>query len=240
MSPRTVKSAARVLEVLEYFAERRQPAALGEIAAALRYPQSSASVLLRCLHSLGYLRLDPASRRYSPTQRVALLGSAVKPAEEVQRIVSALHDATGETIILAQQSGAHAQYIQVLEPRSPVGLHLKIGTLRPITRAAVGRALLAGRPDDEIARLVRRSNALDPAGPVPVAAVMRAVGEVRAQGWTMTDGTMTTGAGVVAGLLPEALGEPRLALGVGAPIERLRRNRRGIVAALFRSIGGKS
>lgn len=236
MADSVVKSAARVLEVLEFFAAHRAPASVGEIGSVLRYPQSSASVLLKSLRSLGYLSHDAASRRYMATQRVALLGGWIQPADEVKRIVDELREATGETVILAQQNGAHAQYIQVHEPDSPVRLHLKIGTLRPLTRVAVGRALLSLKADAEIARLVRKCNALDPAGPVPLAEVMRAVNEVRAHGHASTANTMTAGAGVIAMLLPVAPGEPPLAVGIGAPIDRLRQNRTAIVAALRRVI----
>ena len=74
LAERTVKSARRVLEVLELFAERRGPLTVGEVAAALAYPQSSASVLLQSLVALGYLVHDRGQRTFLPTLRVAFLG----------------------------------------------------------------------------------------------------------------------------------------------------------------------
>ena len=232
MAESVVKSAARVLEVLEFFAARRVPATVGEVGRALRYPQSSASVLLQSLLSLGYLAHDGATRRYTPTPRVMLLGAWLKPADGVAALLERLHAATGETVILAQQSTIYAQYIQILEANSPLRLHLRIGTLRPLTRAAVGRALLSLKSDAEILRIVRRCNALDPLGPIPQYDVLRAVSEVRAHGWTMTANTVTQGAGVIAALLPGSAGGPVLAIGIGAPIERLRQRRPSILAAL--------
>jgi DNA-binding IclR family transcriptional regulator len=54
----TVKSAHRVLEVLEYFAQGSGKATVMQIANDLAYPQSSTSVLLASLAKLGYLRFE--------------------------------------------------------------------------------------------------------------------------------------------------------------------------------------
>jgi DNA-binding IclR family transcriptional regulator len=82
VSENVVKSAARVLEVFEYFAGRRTPATVGEVCNALGYPQSSTSVLLKSLFTLGYLSYDQGSRRYSPSVKVATLGEWIP--EELQ------------------------------------------------------------------------------------------------------------------------------------------------------------
>ena len=74
MTQDVVKSAARVLEVCEFFASRRMPATVRDICHGLGYPQSSTSVLLKSLHTLGYLAYDAAARCYIPASRVTLLG----------------------------------------------------------------------------------------------------------------------------------------------------------------------
>ncbi|MGZ3338702.1 MAG: helix-turn-helix domain-containing protein, partial [Reyranella sp.] len=50
-----IKSAERALAILEYFQEKRRAATVGDIAGALSLPQSSTSMLVKCLVSLGYL-----------------------------------------------------------------------------------------------------------------------------------------------------------------------------------------
>src|SRR5215471_10913884 len=70
-----IKSAQRTLAVFEYFQTRRRAATVGEISAALGMPQSSASMLLKCLLSLGYLDYSTTTRKFRPTYRVAVLGS---------------------------------------------------------------------------------------------------------------------------------------------------------------------
>ena len=44
--------------MLEYFSHRHEPATVADIALQLSYPQSSTSVLLRTLVTLGYLEYE--------------------------------------------------------------------------------------------------------------------------------------------------------------------------------------
>src|SRR5262245_13976611 len=69
-----VKCAQRVLAYIEYFNVDRPTATVTDISRALSYPQSSTSVLLRCLRAMGYLYYNRGDRTYRPTARVPLLG----------------------------------------------------------------------------------------------------------------------------------------------------------------------
>jgi len=77
--PRVVKSAVRVLEVLELFDRLQREASVGEVARELGYPVSSTSMLLGSLLERGYLRHGPDQRTYFPTPRVTLLGAWIEP-----------------------------------------------------------------------------------------------------------------------------------------------------------------
>ena len=78
---RAVKSAIRVLEILEYFDRRHSEATVTDIARELKYPQSSTSILLQNLTGLGYLQRGSTGKTYVPTTRVTLLGSWLAPME---------------------------------------------------------------------------------------------------------------------------------------------------------------
>ena len=67
-----VKSAQRVLELLEFFAEWRRPASVKEICQSLGYPQSSTSVLLKSLTESGYFDHELRTGMYVPNVRMAL------------------------------------------------------------------------------------------------------------------------------------------------------------------------
>lgn len=156
-----VKSAGRALQILEFFDGVQREASVSEISRALNYPQSSTSVLLRSLVSMGYLQQDRLRRTYLPTRRVSLLGNWVDPALMQQGklldTVEELARKSGQNVVMTTANGLFVQYIYVV--RSSGAAHPAIGSLRPIATTAVGRALLSTYEDAQVARLLRRINA---------------------------------------------------------------------------------
>jgi DNA-binding IclR family transcriptional regulator len=223
----TVKSARRVLEVLEYFAERQRPATVQEIRQALDYPQSSTSVLLHSLTTLGYLSQEPGTRRFQPTIRIALLGSWLiehagrgrNPPAMMRRLSAA----TGDMILLGTQQGMNAVYVKIEQATNPIRFHMKQGACRPLCTTAIGRALLSSKSDTEIGAIVRRANAEREAGDplISPAEVLDAVRHGRKLGYFLTKGIVTPGAAVIAMRLDGLGDHPPLAVGIGAPVDRI-------------------
>lgn len=237
-----VKSAARVLEIFEHFAASQAPASVMEVAKALGYPQSSTSVLLKSLVSLGYMDYDAAGRLYLPNLRLALLSNWLERGsysdETLTRRLERIRDLSGETVLLALRNGVNAQYVVILEADSPIRFHLKTGTLRPLTRTAAGRALLVRESDAEIRRIVRRINAEAPEHRIDEKAFLELMNGVRANGFASTAGDMTPGAGVVAVPLAASPGGTPMAVGVGGPVERLGEARRLALIGMMRDVLG--
>ncbi|GKS83977.1 hypothetical protein AVMA1855_07515 [Acidovorax sp. SUPP1855] len=162
MPASTVKSATRVLQVLEYFAQVRTPLPLKRISEALGYPQSSTTVLLKNLIAMGYLRYDRTERLYFPTPRVTSLGDWISQAlfgqGRIFELMHDLHGATGETVSIAMLNDIYVQYIRVIQSTHAIRFHTDEGSLRPLTRSAVGWLLLTDRTDAEVEKLVHRAN----------------------------------------------------------------------------------
>lgn len=70
-----VKSAGRVLQIFEIFAQNKRAMRITEIAEKLEIPQSSASLLVKTLMQNGYLDYSARGRSVQPTMRLTLLGS---------------------------------------------------------------------------------------------------------------------------------------------------------------------
>jgi DNA-binding IclR family transcriptional regulator len=121
-----VKSAGRVLEIFEFFAHRYGPATVSEVAAALGFPLSSTSVLLKSLLALGYLEYEPRAREYQPTIRFAVLGTWIferlfADEEEIPRLMDELQAETGETSCWrCRRAGDAERSERRLHPRPPV------------------------------------------------------------------------------------------------------------------------
>ena len=132
MDSSAIKSAKRVLEVFEFFAQRRGSATIGEISKALGYPQSSTSVLMKCLHELRYMQHDVRQRTYRPTLRLALTSSWLRDqhfsGSELTSLMTALRDETGGSVVLGIQNGIDLQYIQVVPTLMPVQLVMRIAS----------------------------------------------------------------------------------------------------------------
>jgi len=238
-----VKSAGRVLEIFEFFAHRHAPATVTEVAAALGFPVSSTSVLLKSLLSLGYLEYAPRARDYQPTIRFAVLGTWIFDrffAEEdgIPGLMDALQAETGETIVLAMQHGEYVDYIRILQSIRPVRFHIKPGSRRPIFLPAAGKVLLAQQSDAEVSRLLRRVNAGRGAVPVVVAPLLAELAQIRAQGHARSEGAVVPDTMMLSMALPVTEGHRPLAVAVSGPLARMRRGRSATLRLMREKIAG--
>ncbi len=239
-----VKSAGRVLQILELFDEIQREARVSEIAERLSVPQSSTSVLLKSLVRLGYLDYDPASRSFLPSPRVALLGAWLDkgPVRDgsLVRMLEHLSERTGGTVILAARNAIFSQYVHVLQARTAMRFHVPPGTRRLVVWSATGTALLADSPEAEIGPLVRRTNAEAPAEqpPIAVAAVLANLARLRRDGHFLSRGLVTPGAGSIAVPLPRRIdskGRP-LAVAVSGLLDEFERREAEIAATIHDAV----
>lgn len=236
-----VKSAQRVLELLELFESQCRPLRVGEIVERLKMPQSSVSMLLKTLVARGYMDFDPASRTFCPSIRVAFLGDwTVRIPEHqdgVQDMMRQLSDETGETVLLGRQSGLFMQYVSMVESNQALRLALPPGTVRPMHRSAIGIMLLSRLDDEQIGRMLRRYNAefAQQYGTARIAETMRHVESARTDGYFVSEGLATPGSGVVATLLNTRIRGQLLGVGVGGPSARIHARRALLVAAVLKA-----
>lgn len=214
-----VKSATRVLALLELFDRLERPASVTEIAREMGIPQSSTSMLVNSLIDRGYLTTLP-DRRVQPTVRVSMLGRWVDERitdGRVTRLMRDLGEETGETILLGIASDIHVVYIAVIPATRAMRLHIPAGTRRPIADSGMGLMLLSAMDDAEIGRrLARAAAARDPGAPGLVQKdIMAEIAGIRAKGHALSASRIVPGAGIVCTLLPTAEGSQPMAIGIG-------------------------
>ena len=231
MRSQPVKSAARVIEVLELFTTDPRPLSLKEISTRLAYPQSSTTVLMKSLMSLGYLNYDPARRVYFPTLRVTRLGDwipqALFGAGRVFEVMNDIHNATGEVVALAVLNDVYIQYIKVIQSSHQLRIHIEEGSMRLATRSAAGWMLLSMKSDVDVDKLARRANIAVPsvAERVNVSDFVKMMPQVRRENWAYTENTPYLGAATVCVPLSITLQGQPVTLGMGGPVERIRQLR---------------
>ncbi|WP_296655082.1 IclR family transcriptional regulator [Paraburkholderia sp.] len=235
---KSVKSATRVFDILELFEQERRPLRVGEIAERLGIPQSSASVLLKTMAFRGYAEYDAQRHTYCPSIRVAFLCDWAARKESVHtsvhEVLRKLARETGETVLLARQSGIRLQYLSVLDAPSTSRISAASGLMRPMHMTAIGIMLLSRMQDDQIMRLLRRYNAEceshEP--PAKIDQVLAATERARNQGYYESASLATPGSGVIAAVMVTPIRDKLLGIGIGGPVARLHEHRERLVAAV--------
>src|SRR5215813_11410621 len=157
-----VKSAARVLEIFEFFNERKGPLSLKDITDRLGYPQSSTTVLLKSLILLGYLNYDRKSRTYLPSLKLASIGSwiadHVVPRGPILELMQELRQQTGETVALAVQNDIYVQYLRVIDSDHLIRFHIPEGSMRLLTHSSFGLLFLSLASNAVAEKTIRHIN----------------------------------------------------------------------------------
>ncbi|AZQ34672.1 IclR family transcriptional regulator [Streptomyces cyaneochromogenes] len=153
---REVKSAARTVELLELLAARGdRPARLQELADELEVPRSSMYALLQTLISRGWVRTDVTGSLYGIGIHALLTGTSYLDSDPLVRVVrpylDEASDALGETIHLGRLDGRDVAYLATRESHEYLRTISRVGRRLPAHAGALGKALLAERPEAELA-----------------------------------------------------------------------------------------
>lgn len=224
----SVKSAVRVIEIFEFFESSREPRSQKEIIEHLQYPQSSSTVLLKSLVSMGYLSYDCQLRKYFPTPRLARLGDWVSGSlfgeGRVLKLMSRVHEATGELVGMGIQNDINLQYLKIIQPGHALPYFVPEGNMRLLTQSAGGWALLSRQPARRVDYTVRRVNlqASRPEERVNVPQFLELIAQVRRDGYAYAEDIPFDGCAALCMPLPVTLkGQPAV-IGIAGRSEVLR------------------
>ena len=238
MARSPIKTAARVLEVLELFADSRTPLRQKAIVARLSYPQSSTAGLLKSLVALGYLNYHRATRTYFPTTRVAAVGDWISHtifgSGPLMAMMQRIQAETDETVALVSQNDLYVQYLRVIVPEHPHKFPVPEGGMRLLTQSSAGLVLLSRMPDRSVAHLVRHID-IQARGTAPRTDLPQLLGQlhwIREHGHCFLAGIPFPEAATISLPMPDAPHGIPLTIGVGGARNRIARNRARIVAAV--------
>jgi len=155
--PGNGSAIAKVLAVLEALPEYERVTA---IAQATDLPKSTVHRILQTLveHEFAMVTGDGA---YSGGPRILLLAGRVmsrfNPAQHAQNALRGLQDAAGHTVHFALLAGDEAVYAAKIEGDKPYRMPSRIGMSIRLHTTAIGKAILAAMPEDEVLARVRRT-----------------------------------------------------------------------------------
>ncbi|WP_216588170.1 IclR family transcriptional regulator [Streptomyces brasiliscabiei] len=152
---RGVKSASRTVALLELLAARgERPSRLDELAEDLGVPRSSMYQLLQTLVDCGWVRTDATGSLYGIGIRALLTGTGYLDGDRhiraVRPFLDEASDVLGETIHMARLDGPDVVYLATRESHEYLRTISRVGRRVPAHAGALGKALLAERPDDEL------------------------------------------------------------------------------------------
>jgi len=216
----TVKSAGRLLDVLELLARHTRPVPTMTIVRECSIPKSSAHHLLNVMRARNFVTYYEAERAWGLGVAVFEIGSAYLRAEPLRRlgrpVLVELTQRAGETSHLAMLHGTEVLYVDKEEASGPAPkLVTEVGVRLPAHLTAVGRAILAELGEGQVRALyaqqpmVRRTGR----GPSNVDALLRDLARIRELGYSHEDQMVTPGIACVAAAVFSYEAIPVAALG---------------------------
>lgn len=149
-----VKTALRVIEIIEIYAKECRPLALSELAKLLNAPMSSCLALIRTLVSLGYLYETNRRAGYYPTGRLLAMAQKISAADPIlERIYPSLEELrniTNETVVIGKlHNNQKVLYLEVLPSANPIHYVAMAGEQKEINANSLGKALFSTLDEDE-------------------------------------------------------------------------------------------
>ena len=160
MAETAVKSADRVLTLIERLGDTASEMSHTELAAALDIPKSSLTQLLRTLVSRRWLSYAPDSRTYTLGPAIAALAQQSGQIRDLTAfapaILAQLTAATAETSALNIRKGDETEVITTEpSPRRLLSM-MRLGDRAPLYATSGGKAILAFLPDTTITAYLDR------------------------------------------------------------------------------------
>ncbi|MET7615726.1 IclR family transcriptional regulator [Streptomyces sp. NPDC005408] len=240
---REVKSAGRTVELLEVLAARGdRPARLRELAEELGVPRSSMYALLQTLIDRGWVRTDATGSLYGIGIRALLTGTSYLDSDPRVRAarpyLDEASDALGETIHLGRLDGANVVYLATRESHEYLRTFSRVGRRFPAHAGALGKALLAERPDDQLPLGGDGLEALTPNTRTDRAALAADLAATRERGYAVDREEGVLGiAGFGFALRYDAPATDAISCSV--PVARLTPEHEGRIVAVMREVRGK-
>jgi IclR family transcriptional regulator, pca regulon regulatory protein len=241
MNPRRadfVQSLQRGLSVIRAFDADHSELTLSEVAAATGVTRAAARRFLLTLAELGYVRSD--GRYFSLTAKVLELGYAYlsslslpEVAEpHLEALVAEVHESSSMSVL----DGADIVYVARVPVSRIMTVSISVGTRFPAYATSMGRVLLAGLPEEELAaHLPDAGLALLTSRTVNSVDTLRAeLTRVRTQGWALVNQELEEGLRAVAAPIRDPSGQVVASVNVSAHATRtLESMRRDLLPTLL-------
>lgn len=243
-SSAAVKSALRVLLIVELLTKFHRGLTFAEMHELLDVPKSSLYGLLRTMTARGHLIVEERTRAYRLGVRFWEAGQAFLKSCDLTAIsqpyLQAAREGLDETVQLAVLDGLENVYIAKVEADQRLKLVSEVGSRLPAHATGLGKALLAGLDDAELAVRLRgaRLERFTPRTIIDKRRLLQVLDEIRRVGYAQDDGEYTLGVSCVAVPVRDHEGKVVASMSASVPEVRMDEAMRGrIIDVLVRQAG---
>ncbi|MGK9052881.1 IclR family transcriptional regulator [Neorhizobium petrolearium] len=245
-----IKSAGRILDLLEYMASQREAVALAQIIRDLGFPKSSAHGLIQTLAGRGHVVRDNAGR-YMLVE-ASRHGFPFRRHEEplvvtARPFMEKLRDESGETVLLATMN-AHCDIRRLAKcvSRHRVRYDVNLDAAIAAYCTATGRVLLAHTSKETVEHYFSRVQLLSYTRytVTDIDRIRDMLVKVRRDGYALNDQEFVTGSTGIAAPIFDRHGEVVAAINLGLPTVRYNERReafllmvRSAADAISRALG---
>ncbi len=217
----------KALAVLEAITAQAQPIGLPDLSARLDMPRQTVHRVLMQLEAAGLIVRDPSRDRFSVGPRFSMLALAAlqtqNQAAPIRAILQALVDDIEETCNIGVLDGLQFVYLERVECRWSLRVHLQAGSRVPAHCTSGGKVMLAHLDEQVRANLFRnvKLKAFTRQTIISTDDLERDLVAVRERGYALNDQEFTTGVIGVAVPIRSRDGRMLAALALHGPSPRL-------------------
>jgi IclR family KDG regulon transcriptional repressor len=223
----SIKVLQRGMKVLDALLEARAPLSLEQVCAHTGLPKSTAyRIIVNLLQ--GHYLVD-TEKGYWLGLKMLRFGAVVEEkldlVQQASPFLLELWDQAKETIHLAVLDGdLRVVYLQKLPTQHAVGpIMSRVGSTAPMHCTALGKAIAAFRPEDEICHWIR-THGLEPFTEATITdedAFLHELHEIRSRGYTIDNGEFEASVRCVAAPIRDRTGSVIAAVSICGPDTRM-------------------
>lgn len=237
-----VKSATRVLDLLELFATVTEPLGVTDVGKRLEIPKSSAQALLLTLAARGYLtRLGEGYSLPAELRGGWVGGSCSRLLALAPPVMKRMAEESGESAFVGVMTGSgKVRYVaKELSPKE-VRYDASLAHLRPAYCTSIGLVILAHSSEGQVARWLKPDLLVQvtPRTETNPDKIQQLLRKARSEGYVEVRDANVEGASGVSAPIFGSHGEVVAGLNLGAPTSRYEKARKDLIRIVCREAAG--
>jgi|Deesub1362B_J571_1020462.scaffolds.fasta_scaffold12811_3 DNA-binding IclR family transcriptional regulator len=223
----SIQSVERALDILELFSPSRRRLGISEISREMGLPKTTVHGLVTTLCKRGFLHRDPDTRKYELGLKLYELGAVLASCLEVnQRSAPFVQRLAREVRLMARVAlwdGDTALVTLSVHPRSRALQFPQIGPRIPGYCSAIGKAVLAFLPPEELKAYLRRNRLVryTPRTITEEEQLLQELDNTRMRGYALDRGEIVSGLACIGAPIRRSDGQPIASISVSGDPRRI-------------------